>query len=88
MHIAQVMDGMHLHVRTCARADELPLSYLGNGWTDSAEIWCVIRNQLSKRFAQVKSGVHLHVSTCIPLFHFSGTAGWIALKFHVWLETH
>ena len=24
MHITQVMDGVHLHVRTCASADVLP----------------------------------------------------------------
>ena len=62
--------------------------YLGNGWTDFDEIWCVVRDQLFKRFAQVKSGVHLQVRTCVPLFHVSGTAERIALKFGVRLETH
>ena len=45
MHIKQVMGGVHLHVRTCARAD-------------------------------------------VPLFRISETAGRIALKFGVLLETH
>ena len=45
MHIKQVMGGVHLHVRTCARAD-------------------------------------------VPVFRISETAGPIALKFGVWLETH
>ena len=32
-------------------------------------------------FPQVMGGVHLHVRTCAPLFHASGTAGCIVLKF-------
>ena len=40
MHITQVMDGVHLHVRTCATAgaDVPPFPHLGNGWMDCAEI--------------------------------------------------
>ena len=45
MHITQVIDGVHLDVRTCTRAD-------------------------------------------VPLFRILETAGRIALKFGVWLETH
>ena len=45
MHIKQVMGGVHLHVRKCARAD-------------------------------------------VPLFRISETAGRIALKFGVLLDTH
>ena len=41
---------------------------------------------------QVMGGVHMHVRTCagedVPLFRTSETAGQIALKFGVWLETH
>ena len=81
------MGGIHLHVCAGARANELTLSYVGDGWTDCAKIWCVVRSQLSKRFAQVKSWVLLHVRTCVPIFHVSGTAGRIALKFGAWLET-
>ena len=53
-----------------------PFPYLGNGWTDCAEILCVVRDQLSKRFAQIKSEIHLHVRTR----DISGTAGGIVLK--------
>ena len=74
MHIAQVMGGVYLHVRTCARLDEPPLLYLGNGWMDCPETWFVVRHQLPKRFAQVKSGVHLRVRTCVP-FSYLGN-GW------------
>ena len=42
----------------------IPFPYLGNDWTDCAEIWCEVRDLLAKHFAQVKSGVHLHVRTC------------------------
>ena len=27
--------------------------YLGNGWTDFAEIWCVVRRPLARRFEEV-----------------------------------
>ena len=87
MHITQVMGGVHLHMRTCARADVPPFLYLGNGWTDCAEIWCVARDPLAKLFAKVNGGAHLHVRTC-PLFRISETAGRIALKFGMWLENH
>ena len=39
------------------------VSYLGNGWTDCAEIWCVVRDQLAMRFTLPRGGVHLHVRT-------------------------
>ena len=38
MHIVV---GVHLHVRTFTCAT---FPYLGNGWTDCAEIWCVVRD--------------------------------------------
>ena len=72
--------GVHLHVRT-------PFPHLGNDWTDCAEIWYVARDQLARQFTQTKNGVHLHVRTCVSLFHISGTAGQIALKFGMLLET-
>ena len=41
---------------------------------------------------QVMGMVHLHVRTCsradVPLFCILETAGQLALKFGVWLETH
>ena len=88
MHITHVMSGVHLHVRTCASADVPPFPYLGNGWTDCAEIWCVVRDPLAMRFTLLRGGVHLHVRTCAPLFRISETAGRIALKFGIWLGTH
>ena len=50
MHITQVMGGVHLHVRTLARADVPLFPNLGNGWTDCAEIWYVVRDPLAMIF--------------------------------------
>ena len=88
MHITQVMGGVHLHVRTCARADVPPFLYLGNGWTDCAEIWCVVRDPLARLFTNVHGGAQLHMRTCATLFLISEMAGRIALKFGMCLETH
>ena len=66
--------GVHPHVRT-------PFPYHWNGWTDWAEIWCVVRDTLAMRFAQVSGGVNLHLCTCTPLFHITGTGGCIMLKY-------
>ena len=66
IHVAQVMGGIHLHVRMCARADILPFSYLGKESTDCAEIKCVARDPLTNRFTQVKIGLHLHVRKRYP----------------------
>ena len=38
MHVTQFMGGVHLRMRTCARAMCAPFPYLGSGWTDCAEI--------------------------------------------------
>ena len=38
---------------TCARADVPSVLYLGNDWTDCAEIWYVVRGQLAKQLTQV-----------------------------------
>ena len=64
MHITQAMGWVHLHVRTCARADVPPFSYLENGWTDGAEIWYVVRDSLAKRCTKVEGRVRLSVRTC------------------------
>ena len=37
----------HAHVQMCH------FPYLRNGWTDCAEIWCVVCDPLAKRFAIV-----------------------------------
>ena len=66
-------------VRTCGCAPPFP--YLGNGWTDFAEIWFGVRDPLAWRLTKVNGGVQdPHVRTCAPLFLISGTAGHIALK--------
>ena len=81
------MCGRHVRTGACAR-----FSYLGNGWTDCAEIWCVVSDPLARSFANVQDGVYLNVRTCargdVPLFCISETAGLLALKFGVCLGTH
>ena len=37
------------------------VSYLENGWTDCAEIWCVVRDQLAMRFTKLRGGVYLYL---------------------------
>ena len=88
MHITQVIGGLHLHLRTCARADAPPFPYLGNDWTDCAEIWFVVRDPLPSRFTKVNGWIQVHVRTWAPLFRISGRAGRIVLKLGVWLEDH
>ena len=61
--------------------------YLGNGLMDCAEIWRAVRDQLAMRFKLLRGGMHLHVRTRASLFRISGTAGRIALKFGMLLET-
>ena len=50
------------YICTCARAEVPPVSYIGNGRTDFAEIWCVVKDKLAKCFTEVMSGIHLHVA--------------------------
>ena len=76
------------HSCTCARADVPPFQHLGNGWTDCAEILCMVRDPLARLFAKVHGATQLHVHTRTPLFRISETAGWITLKFGMWLEAH
>ena len=92
------MGGVHLHVRTWARAyvpPPFPVSrkrrggQQRRGWTDCAEIWCMIRDPLARRFAKVYRVEY--ICTCahedVPLFYTSETAGRIALKLGVWSQT-
>ena len=65
--------GVQLHVLTCARADVAHFSYLGNGWTDCAEIWCVVRDPLARRFTEVYAGVH-RARADVPLLYLG--IGW------------
>ena len=88
MHITQVMGWGTSASAPYACADVSTFSYIGNGWTDCAEIWLVVRDPLAWRFTKVDGGVQVHVRTCASLFRISGTAGRIALKLGVWLEDH
>ena len=47
------MGGVHLHACTLSCT---PVLYLDNGWTDCAEIWCVVGDSLATRFAHPKGG--------------------------------
>ena len=51
-----------------------PFLYLGNGWADCAEIWCVVRDPLASLFANVHGGTQLHVRLRTP-FSYLGI-GW------------
>ena len=57
------------------------LLFLVNGWTDCVEIWYVIGIPLAAVHAFVTGEISLHMRTCAPLFHISGPAGRIVLKF-------
>ena len=80
----------HMHLSARAHVQMFPsVSYLGDGWTDCAGMWCVIRDQLAMmRFALLRGGMHLHVRMCAPLIRVSGTDGRIPLKFGKLLETN
>ena len=87
MHITQVMGGVHLHVLMCRCA---PFTYLGNGWIDCVEIWCVVRDTLARLLQKSRMGyickcARAHVQTC-PFFRISEMAGRIALKLYMSLE--
>ena len=74
--------------RCIARAHvHTPLLYLGNGWTDCADIWHVASDQLVRWLQHAHRGVTMHVSTCTPRFYILGTAELIVLKFVTWVET-
>ena len=51
-----------VHICTCARAH--PFSYLGNGWMDCAEIWCVARGSLAMHSTQNGGYLHEHTGLC------------------------
>ena len=53
------------------------------GSEDCAQIWYVLRRTIGQRFTRLICGAHRHVRACAPLFHISGTAERIALKFGV-----
>ena len=45
-----------------------PFPYLGNGWTDGAEIWFMVRNQLAWHLKKVNgsTGARAHVRIPLP----------------------
>ena len=51
------------YICTSAPADVPPFSYIGNVWTDCAEIRFVFRDLLAWRFTKVSGGVQVHVHT-------------------------
>ena len=61
----QIPQGVHLHGRTGAPADFVSRKRLA----DCAEIWCVVRGQLARRFTQVRgdgTSARVHVRTRFP----------------------
>ena len=91
MHIKHVIGGVHLHVRTCARAD-VPLFRISEtaGWIAlkfSVLLETHYLGVLQKSMMGTSARAHVRTCRCVP-FHISETAGRIALKFSLWLETH
>ena len=71
---------------TAARAQaSTPFPYVGNGWTDCTEVWCVIREPLAIPFTRIKWNIFLraHVRTTFPN---PVNAGRHVLKFGVFLD--
>ena len=70
------------------------LLFLGNGWTDCAEILYALRAPLVTAYAVVTDGVSLHVLTCrgtpppTPRFCISETTWPIVFKFGMWVGGH
>ena len=88
--LPQVIDGVHLHVRTCA-----PLFHKCSACCFSVtdgpialKIWYALGNPLATAYAVVTDGVSLHVRTCAPRFCISQTARPIEFKFGVWVSSH
>ena len=70
-----------VHVRT-------HFTYLGNGWADCAETWCVIRGSLAMRFTQnrdirtsARVTVHTFKHICsLPVVHRPKGVFWFDQK--------
>ena len=85
MDITQVMDGVHLHVRTCARAD-MPLFHISEMAGRIAlkfGVWLETHQQ-----GVLQNFMVGHSFTCAPLFRISELTGRIALEIFMWLEAH
>ena len=59
--------------------------YLRNDWVDYVQTSHVVQNLKDECLAQELDGASLYIRTCAPLFHISGMAGQIELKFCLWL---
>ena len=80
---------------TCARAAVpggygegmhvcIPSPYLGNGWTDCTEIWCVVRGPMAMRFTQ---DGRFCTSASVTIIHLSASVhsrSFIAQKASYW----
>ena len=63
-----------VYICTCVRAhaQRYPnVSYLGNDWTDCAEIWRVVRGLLARHLIQARGWVHLRFCMCARTYLFS-----------------
>ena len=87
--LPQVIDGVHLHVRTCAHIFHKcsACCFLVTVGPISVEIWYALGNPLVTAYAVVTDGVSLHVRTCRPRFCISGTAWPIEFNFGVWVSS-
>ena len=88
--LPQVIDEVHLHVRTCA-----PLFHKCSACCFSVTVGPIVLkfgmhlgNPLATAYAVVTDGVSLHVRTCTPRFCISQTARPIVFKFGVWVSSH
>ena len=50
-------------VRGCKKLATKLFTKFRNGWTDSGQIWCVLRDQAGVHITQVMGGVHLYLGT-------------------------
>ena len=67
LHRSWVWVGYICTCPSCAHADVPPFPYLGNTWTDCAEIWCVVMGPTAMCFIGITNGVDC---TCALAHHF------------------
>ena len=86
------MELMHM-ARAARRVSQIfRLLFLGNGWTDCAEILYALGAPLVTAYAIVTGGASLHVRTCrdtpTSRFCISETAWPILFEFGMWVGGH
>ena len=81
------LDGLRCNLVRVAHVRS-PFPYLGNGWRDCAEIWCVLMGPIAMRFVGITSGAHCTCARAHHYFYISVAAGRFVLKFGVLLDTH